>query len=164
MKQLKEQRKQFERLSVDLESAYVKNSETPKTKPAVCEEMERNLCGVKKSFGHASLDYISHVNTFYLVRSHSILDMIQLFSQSLKSFYQYGNVLVQEHDTELADISTNLCLMNENEKKYLEKMELQHDLLRSNVNPRHFQRSLVIILIVLTIHSFFFPFVGFLLT
>ena len=96
--------------------------------------MERNLLGVKKSYGHASLEYIRHINRFYLVRSHSILDTIQLYSQSLKSYYQCGNVMLQEHDTELADISTHLSKLNEHEKKYLEQMDNRHDLVRSNVS------------------------------
>ncbi|CAF0702791.1 unnamed protein product [Brachionus calyciflorus] len=132
LKQLKEQRKQFERISLELDNAYNKNSEALKNKPQICEEMEKNLCGIKKTYGHNGLEYICQINRFYLVRSHSILNMIQLYSQSLKSFYQYGNVLVHEHDTELAEISTNLSLMNENEQKCMEKMEHQHDILRSN--------------------------------
>ncbi|RNA01459.1 arf-GAP with coiled- ANK repeat and PH domain-containing 1 [Brachionus plicatilis] len=132
IKQLKEQRKQFEKISQELDTAYNKNAEALKNKPQICEEMEKNLNGVKKIYGQNGLEYICQINRFYLVRSHSILNIIQLYSQSLKSFYQYGNVLVYEHDSELAEISTNLSLMNENEQKCMELMEQQHGILRSN--------------------------------
>ena len=59
---------------------------------------------------------------------------IQFYSQSLKSFYQYGNELVHDQDTELADISANLAVMINQEQKSLDLMEYKHDMLRSNVN------------------------------
>lgn len=155
MRQIKDARKQFDRISSDLDTALLRNADAPKNKPVLCEETERNLSGIKKSFNHTSLEYVCHINRFYLIRSHTILDMvcyipfmpyfkwfrfdaielkqIQIYSQSIKSFYQCGNVLVQEYDPELADISTNLTLMSSNEKKCLDQMENKQDLLRSNV-------------------------------
>lgn len=76
LKQLKELRKQFERISLELDNAYNKNAEAVKNKPQLCEELEKNLCGVKKSYGHNGLEYICQINRFYLVRSHSILNMV----------------------------------------------------------------------------------------
>lgn len=52
----------------------------------------------------------------------------------MKSFYQYGNVLLQDHDHELAEISTTLSKMNQNEKNYLELMDNNNDIIRFNVN------------------------------
>jgi Arf-GAP/coiled-coil/ANK repeat/PH domain-containing protein len=76
LKQLKESRKQFERMSNELETALVKNVDASKQKPAVCEETEKSVLGMRKSFGHVSLDYISQINKFYCTRSFSILDMV----------------------------------------------------------------------------------------
>lgn len=133
LKQIKESKKHFEKITIELDQIYYKNAETSKTKPNQCEEIEKSLYGTKKSYGHAGLEYIRNINRFYLVRSHSILDTIQLFSQSLKSFYQYGNVLLQDHDSELASISTNLTKMNQNEKNFLELMDNNNDILRFNL-------------------------------
>lgn len=52
----------------------------------------------------------------------------------MKSFYQYGNVLLQDHDHELAEISTTLSKMNQNEKNYLELMDNNNDIISFNVN------------------------------
>jgi hypothetical protein len=75
---MKESRKQFERLNNELDTALVKNADASRQKPVVCEEAEKNLLGVRKSFGHVSLDYISLINRFYLTRSFSILDMVYI--------------------------------------------------------------------------------------
>jgi Arf-GAP/coiled-coil/ANK repeat/PH domain-containing protein len=76
LKQIKEQRKQFERLSNDVENALTKNSESSKTKLIVCEENEKNVLALRKSFGHVSLEYICQINKFYFKRSLSVLDMV----------------------------------------------------------------------------------------
>ncbi len=76
LKQIKDTKKQFDRITNELDNAFVKNADAPKNKPIVCDEMERNLLGIKKSFGHSSLEYICLLNKFYLGRSHSILDMV----------------------------------------------------------------------------------------
>ena len=52
----------------------------------------------------------------------------------MNSFYQYGNVLLQDHDHELAEISTTLSKMNQNEKNYLELMDNNNDIISFNVN------------------------------
>jgi hypothetical protein len=57
-----------------------------------------------------------------------------LYSQSLKSYFQYGNVLLQDHDSELAEISTNITKMKQNEKNYLELMDNNNDVIRFNVS------------------------------
>jgi Arf-GAP/coiled-coil/ANK repeat/PH domain-containing protein len=79
LKQIKDTKKQFDRITNELDNAFVKNADAPKNKPIVCDELERNLLGIKKSFGHSTLEYICLLNKFYLGRSHSILDMVGYF-------------------------------------------------------------------------------------
>ena len=52
----------------------------------------------------------------------------------MKSFYQYGNVLLLDHETELAEISTNITKMKQSETNYLELMDNNNDVIRFNVN------------------------------
>jgi len=70
---------------------------------------------------------------FFIILEFLSKNKIQLYSQSLKSFFQYGNVLVHDHDQDLAEISTNLAAMTDQEQKCLELMEYKHDVLRTNV-------------------------------
>ena len=86
MKTTKESRKNFERISSELDTAYIKNADASKQKPTACEETDRNLCGVKRSYGHASLEYTCHLNRFYLKRGHSVLDIVKSFSFMQSSF------------------------------------------------------------------------------
>ena len=135
---MKEQRKHFERLSNELDTALVKNAEAPKLKPLVCDEMEKNVMGIRKSFGHVSLDYICQINKFYFTRSLSILDMIQQFSQSILSFYQFGSVLVQNQSRDIVEITVSLEKMSQSSKKQIGEMEYSYDFIRSNVSSLYF--------------------------
>jgi hypothetical protein len=76
LKQIKESKKNFEKITNELDLIYNKNADTPKTKPSQCDEVEKSLIGIKKSYGHSSLEYIRNINRFYLVRSHSVLDTV----------------------------------------------------------------------------------------
>ena len=113
LKQMKEARKQFERISCELESAYQRNADVSKTRPLQCDEAERHLANVKKMFDLNAIDYIQQLNRFYSSRGNSILDTIQTYSQSMKSFYQCGCILLQEHENELTEISSDLFKANE---------------------------------------------------
>lgn len=86
IKQLKEQRKQFEKISQDLDTAFNKNAEAIKNKPQICDEMEKNLASVKKTYGQNGLEYICQINRFYLVKSHSILNIVIKFQNYFKKY------------------------------------------------------------------------------
>lgn len=131
---MKEKRKQFDKVSVELENAYVRNSESPKTRTQQCDEAEKNLCAVKRQYGQSALNYAANLNMFFLTRSHAVLDMVQIVSQSVKSFYQFGNGLVDDHDCELADISTSLCRMNEVKTRSLDFIDIQLNQLKDLVS------------------------------
>lgn len=133
-----------------MENALVRNSESPKTKPQQCEEAEKNLSATRKFYGQCALNYASHLNIFYLTRSHSVLDMVQVFSQSVKSFYQYGNGLVEDHDCELADISTSLCRMSDFKSRAIESIESQ----LNNFKDLVIQNSQLIIHVLIMLQDF----------
>ena len=48
LKQIKESKKHFEKITIELDQIYYKNAETSKTKPNQCEEIEKSLYGTKK--------------------------------------------------------------------------------------------------------------------
>ena len=89
MRKIKDTRRHFDRISSDLDAAYQKNADAPKTKPQLCEEAERSLHGTTRSFGLAGLEYIRHLNRFYLVRSHSVLDVVSRSSSKQNGIRTY---------------------------------------------------------------------------
>ena len=67
------------------------------------------------------------VNLLFLIK-------IQLYSQSIKSYYQFGSILVENQAKEIADMTSNLDLMSQSSKKQIEEMEYRYDFIRSNVS------------------------------
>ena len=58
---MKDMRKQFEKISDDLDGALVRNSQAPRTKPQECKEAMNDLTTMKRCFAHTSLDYVFEV-------------------------------------------------------------------------------------------------------
>ena len=63
MKKVKETQRVFERISGDLDNAYVKNAQTVRTKTAEGEEAYNVLTATRSAFGHTALDYVFQVST-----------------------------------------------------------------------------------------------------
>ena len=58
---MKEMRKQFEKISDDLDGALVRNSQAQRNKPQECKEASNDLTTMKRCFAHTSLDYVFEV-------------------------------------------------------------------------------------------------------
>ena len=61
IRQVKESRKHFEKISDDMDQALVKNSQAPRTRPQEWEESLNVLQAQKSCFCHTSLDYVFQV-------------------------------------------------------------------------------------------------------
>lgn len=63
MKQLKERRKEFQKLSTDYDSALFRSSIAPKYKISDCKEADEFLAHVKTTFSHVAFDYVCQVSS-----------------------------------------------------------------------------------------------------
>ena len=108
LRKIKDARKQFERLTNELDTAYAKNADASKHKQALCDDMERQISGIKKSFNHSTLEYICHLKSFYTVRTRAVLDIVQLFTGSLKLYYKSAHEAVLSKSVELDQCAKNL--------------------------------------------------------
>ncbi len=61
IKQVKETRKLFEKISDDMDNALIRNGNAPRTKLHECEEADNLLKATRGLFGHTSLDYVYQV-------------------------------------------------------------------------------------------------------
>lgn len=58
---MKETRKHFEKISNDLDTALVKNSQASRNKPHECEEVNNIVLATRSGFLHTALDYVFQV-------------------------------------------------------------------------------------------------------
>lgn len=77
---MKDSRKDFEKISDDLDSALNRNSNVPRTKVQECEEAKNILTSKRSGFAHASLDYVFQVRVtkiLILVKTHLFVETKQ---------------------------------------------------------------------------------------
>ena len=76
IKNIKETRKHFEKISDDMDSALNRNSQAQKTKPQECEDAFNLMMANKSCFAHTSLDYVYQV----IIQQFQLRIEMQMFS------------------------------------------------------------------------------------
>ena len=61
IKKVKDSRKDFEKISDELDGALVRNANAPRSKPVECDEANNLLKAKRSCFAHASLDHVFQV-------------------------------------------------------------------------------------------------------
>ncbi|KAH9513507.1 Chitin synthase, class 2 [Bulinus truncatus] len=84
IKKVKETKKLFEKISDDMDAAFTRNSQAPKTKPQECEEAHNTLTAMRSCFAHTSLDYVFQVNVLNSKKRFDILDTVEELSAKAK--------------------------------------------------------------------------------
>ena len=70
IRKMKDMRKQFEKISDDLDSALVRNSQAQRAKPQECKEALNDMTTMKRCFAHTSLDYVFEVQIQIQIQIH----------------------------------------------------------------------------------------------
>ena len=61
IRKMKDTKKQFEKISEELDTSFVRNSQTQRSKEQECREAYNDLTSVKSCFAHISLDHVFEV-------------------------------------------------------------------------------------------------------
>ena len=63
IRKVKDTKKLFEKISDDMDSSLVRNSQAQRSKSQECEDANNALTAMRSCFAHTSLDYVFHVST-----------------------------------------------------------------------------------------------------
>ncbi|CAG2254980.1 ACAP [Mytilus edulis] len=84
IKKVKDSRKDFEKISDDLDSALNRNSNVPRTKVQECEEAKNILTSKRSGFAHASLDYVFQINVLHSKKRFDVLETVDELREKAK--------------------------------------------------------------------------------
>ncbi|EEC06820.1 centaurin beta, putative [Ixodes scapularis] len=73
IRQSKETRRHFEKMSDDLDNALFRNSAVPRSKPAECEDAHNVLIATRSCFQHLALDYVHQLSCLQSKKRHEVL-------------------------------------------------------------------------------------------
>ncbi|XP_015514988.1 arf-GAP with coiled-coil, ANK repeat and PH domain-containing protein 2 isoform X1 [Neodiprion lecontei] len=126
VKEVKDSRHHFEKISSDLDIALNKNSQVPKNRPVECEETSNLLSATRSCFRHTALDYV-HVLTMLQARKrHEILGTLLSYMHACFTYYHQGSDLAQDLDPFLKGLGDGILKMRGDTAKLEKEMENRH--------------------------------------
>ncbi|KAH9513496.1 Arf-GAP with coiled-coil, ANK repeat and PH domain-containing protein 2 [Bulinus truncatus] len=134
IKKVKETKKLFEKISDDMDAAFTRNSQAPKTKPQECEEAHNTLTAMRSCFAHTSLDYVFQVNVLNSKKRFDILDTMLSFMHAQNTFFHQGHDLFRDlENTYMKDIAGQVEELSAKAKIERKEMEDRHTLVQQKL-------------------------------
>nr|KAG5696285.1 hypothetical protein BaRGS_027895 [Batillaria attramentaria] len=130
IKKMKDAKKHFEKISDDLDSALVRNSQAPRAKPQECEEALNVLTAMKSAFAHTSLDYVFQVNVLHSKKRFEVLDTMLSFMHAQSTYFHQGHDLFADLDPHMKTIASQVEELSEKAKVERKEMEERHTLVQ----------------------------------
>jgi len=131
IKKVKETKKVFDKVSVDLDNARVRNSQLVKTiKHSDSEEAENVLTATQSCFNHTSLDYTFMINSLESKKRFYILSQIMMFLNGAFTYHQQSCEVLTKFEDNQKDISHKLEEMQTDYLSEQKEMDERHDLVQ----------------------------------
>ncbi|GLH03543.1 ArfGAP with SH3 domain, ANK repeat and PH domain-containing protein [Gryllus bimaculatus] len=131
IKQVKDQRHYFEKISVDLDNVLTRNSQALRTKPAEVEEAQNLLCATRSCFRHTALDYVHAVSLLQTRKRHEVLSTLLSYIHACSTFFHQGSDLCQDLDPFLKKLADEIVSMRQGSSKLEKEMENRHSYVTS---------------------------------
>ncbi|KAK3738008.1 hypothetical protein RRG08_066809 [Elysia crispata] len=113
IRKVKDTKKLFEKISDDMDSSLVRNSQAQRSKVQECEDANNALTAMRSCFAHTSLDYVFHINVLNSKKRFDILDTMLSFMHAQNTFFHQGHDLFQDlESTYMKDIAGQVSVFN----------------------------------------------------
>ncbi|XP_060929796.1 BAR_ACAPs and ArfGap_ACAP domain-containing protein [Limanda limanda] len=110
--QLADTRREFVRISEDLETAAVKNAQVSRHKGGDAERASHLLLATRKCHQHFALDYCLQLNTFKTQQRAEILNSVFSFIQAQSTFFHQGFDLIRDLDPTMKTMAAQLSQLS----------------------------------------------------
>lgn len=98
MKEVREYRNLFQKVSENLDTALNKNAQVNKNKPADVVEAENYLAATRSCFQHTTLDYVNSLTMIQAKKKPDILSTLLSYVQACSTYYHQGSDLCEDYD------------------------------------------------------------------
>jgi len=113
MKQMKETKGYFNKISNDLDSALSKNAAASKSRPGDLEDASNLLTATRSCFRYTGMDYVYQISMLQDRKRHVILSSLANYMTAYSAFFQQGTNTFQDVDPFLKQLGQNVQEMRE---------------------------------------------------
>jgi len=126
IKQMKETKGYFNKISNDLDSALTKNAAVSKSRPSDLEDASNLLTATRSCFRYTGMDYVYQISMLQHRKKHVVLDSLANFMSAYNTFFHQGSDLFSDLEPFLRQLQGNLQSMAENSVVLEKQLEKRH--------------------------------------
>merc|ERR1719153_512230 len=126
MKQMKETKGYFNKISNDLDSALNKNAAVSKSRPGELEDASNLLTATRSCFRYTGMDYVYQISMLQDRKRQVILDSLANFMSAYNTFFHQGSEVFNDIDPFLKQLMTNIQTMRESSMLLEKQLEKRH--------------------------------------
>merc|ERR1719449_80710 len=126
MKQMKETRGYFNKISNDLDSALTKNAAVSKSRPSDLEDASNLLTATRSCFRYTGMDYVYQISMLQHRKKHVVLDSLANFMSAYNTFFHQGSDLFSDLEPFLKQLQGNMQAMAEKSIILDKQLEKRH--------------------------------------
>jgi Arf-GAP/coiled-coil/ANK repeat/PH domain-containing protein len=126
MKQMKETKGYFNKISNDLDSALNKNAAASKSRPADIEDASNLLTATRSCFRYTGLDYAFQISMLQARKKHVVIESLAGFVSAHAAFFQQGHQLLSELEPYMKNLNTEIQAMQEAAGRLEKQLEKRH--------------------------------------
>ncbi|XP_056641814.1 arf-GAP with coiled-coil, ANK repeat and PH domain-containing protein 2 [Diorhabda sublineata] len=134
IKQVKDYKQHFEKISTEYDNVLLRNSHTPRSKPQEVEEIQNVLVAVRSCFGHQTLDYVNSISVLQSKKRHEILSTLLSYMHACTTYYHQGSDLCADLEPFFKTLADEIGTMRSETYKIQKELENTHSIV-SNVEP-----------------------------
>lgn len=123
--QLSDTRREFVRISEDLETAVVKNAQVSRLKQTEAERASHLLLATRKCYQHFALDYCLQLNSFKMQQRVDILNSVFSFVQAQFTFFHQGFDLLRDLEPTMKTMASQVSQVST--ECSAKRKELEHE-------------------------------------
>lgn len=126
MKQMKETRGYFNKISNDLDTALTKNAAVSKSRQSDIEDASNLLTATRSCFRYTGMDYVYQIAMLQCKKKHLVLDSLSSYLSAHKTFFHQGGDMMTDTEPFLKKLTTNLQQMAESSASLEKQLEKRH--------------------------------------
>jgi len=126
IKQMKETKGYFNKISNDLDSALTKNAAVSKSRPSDLEDASNLLTATRSCFRYTGMDYVYQISMLQHKKKHVVLDSLANFMSAYNTFFHQGTDLFSDLEPFLRQLQSNMQVMAESSVILEKQLEKRH--------------------------------------
>ncbi|KAH7956511.1 hypothetical protein HPB52_010152 [Rhipicephalus sanguineus] len=134
IRQSKETRRHFEKISDDLDNALFRNSQVQRTKASECEDAHNVLIATRSCFQHLTLDYVHQLSCLQSKKRHEVLQTLLSLMGAYSTYFHQGSDLFEDSEPFLKQLGTTLDKLSKESTDLSKQLDSRHTLVTSKAS------------------------------